>query len=149
MDLHAAVQAAGMAVFDEVWGMASGTMKKRGSSVVGARRELFRAICLSPLFFTSLSAGISPCITASDASGTGGAWATSSSLTDEGKNFVEAIHLLEEEGECAPILVISLFNGIGGAFRCYDVAGIPVAGESRSTSPVKPTGLQVKPGLQP
>lgn len=108
--------------------MASGTMKKRGSSVVGVRRELFRAICLSPLFFTSLSAGISPCITASDASGTGGAWATSSSLTDEGKNFVEAIHLLEEEGECAPILVISLFNGIGGAFRCYDVAGIPVAG---------------------
>ncbi len=117
-----------MAVFDEVWGMSSGTMKKRQSSAVGARRELFVAMCLSPLFFTSLGAGVAPCITASDASGTGGAWAISSSLTSEGKNFVEAISLLEDEGETAPILVISLFNGIGGAFRCYDVAGIPVAG---------------------
>ena len=116
-----------MAVFDEVWGMASGTMKKRQSSVAGARRELFVAMCLSPLFFTSLGAGVAPCITASDASGTGGAWAISSSLTSEGENFVDAIHLLEEEGDTAPILVISLFNGIGGAFRCYDVAGIPVA----------------------
>ena len=117
-----------MAIFDEVWGMSSGTMKKRKASVTGARRELILAMCLSPLFFTALGAGISPCITASDASGTGGAWATSTSLTPEGENFVEVVQLLEEEGEPAPILVISLFNGIGGAFRCYDVAGIPVAG---------------------
>lgn len=54
--------------------------------------------------------------------------AVASKLTAEGENFAEAVHLLEEEGECAPILVLSLFNGIGGAFRCYDVAGIPVAG---------------------
>ena len=116
-----------MAVFDEVWGMASGTMKKRGATVTGAWRELFRSLCLSPLYFTGLGAGIAPCITASDASGTGGAWAMATELTPEGENFVEAVHLLEEEGECAPILVISLFNGIGGAFRSYDVAGIPVA----------------------
>ena len=117
-----------MSIFDEVWGMSSGTMKKRGSSVLGARRELFLAICLSPLFFTSLGAGISPCISASDASGTGGAWALSSELSDEGKNFLTVSQMQEEETFVAPILVISLFNGIGGAFRCYDVAGIPVAG---------------------
>ena len=117
-----------MAIFDEVWGMASGTMKKRRASVVGARRELFRALCLSPLFFTSLGAGVSPCITASDASGTGGAWAISRTLTPEGENFVGVSQLQEQEGLPAPILVISLFNGIGGAFRAYDVAGIAVAG---------------------
>ena len=117
-----------MAVFDQVWGMASGTMKKKKATAVGSRRELFTAMCISPVLFTSLGAGISPCITASDASGTGGAWAVASKLTAEGENFAEAVHLLEGEGECAPILVLSLFNGIGGAFRCYDVAGIPVAG---------------------
>ena len=117
-----------MAIFDEVWGMSSGTMKKRKSSVIGARRELFLAISLSPLFFTSLGAGIAPCVSASDASGTGGAWALSKELTEEGKNFLAVSQLQEEETFVAPILVISLFNGIGGAFRCYDVAGIPLAG---------------------
>ena len=117
-----------MAIFDEVWGMASGTMKKRKASAAGARRELFGVICLSPLFFTFLGAGISPCITASDASGSGGAWAISRSLTSEGENFLGVSQLQEQEGAPAPILVISLFNGIGGAFRAYDVAGIPVAG---------------------
>ena len=62
-----------MAVFDQVWGMASGTMKKKKATAAGSRRELFTAMCISPVLFTSLGAGISPCITASDDSGTGGA----------------------------------------------------------------------------
>lgn len=117
-----------MSIFDQVWGMSSGTMKKRGATSRGARQELVLALCLSPLFFTSLSAGIPPCISASDASSTGGAWAIARNLTDEGENFLTVSQLLEDEVDPCPILVISLFNGIGGAFRCYDVAGIPVAG---------------------
>ena len=27
-----------------------------------------------------------------------------------------------------PVVVVSLFNGIGGAFRCYDIAGVRVLG---------------------
>ena len=29
---------------------------------------------------------------------------------------------------CIPVLLISLFNGIGGAFRCYDILGVEPLG---------------------
>ena len=62
-------------------------------------------------------------ITASDASNRGGAVGLSRSLTEPGTNFVR---LTIDPAKPKPInvLVISLFNGIGGAFRCCDLLGL-------------------------
>eukprot|EP00438_Fugacium_kawagutii_P011483 Skav211701 [mRNA] locus=scaffold1535:220625:222286:+ [translate_table: standard] len=57
---------------------------------------------------------------------TGGAVGVSWSLTPVGEEFLSV-----DDGEAptsAPILVISLFNGIGGAFRAYDLCGVEVQG---------------------
>jgi len=63
---------------------------------------------------TFLGAKISDKISASDASSTGGAVALSQQLTEQGKDFKIASQLAEDSPGLAPILIISLFNGIGG-----------------------------------
>ena len=62
--------------------------------------------------------------TASDASSTGGAVGLSRELTLSGQVF--AAMSLEGNAEVvqAPILVLSLFNGVGCCFRCYDLCGV-------------------------
>lgn len=82
----------------------------------------------SCLFHTFLGAQVSEVATASDASGTGGAVGKATMLTPEGTDFARSV--LEERGESVkvPVLVVSLLNGIGGAFRCYDVPGVVPAG---------------------
>ena len=49
-------------------------------------------------------------------------------LTPEGRNFLAAAQASDSKPEKAKILVISLFNGIGGAFRAYDLLGIACEG---------------------
>ena len=81
------------------------------------------AIALGMLFHTNLRAGLAPCTTASDASMTGGAVGMSETLTSAGKEFA----LVDEMTSGViriPVLVLSLFNGIGCAFRCYDACGV-------------------------
>ena len=73
---------------------------------------------------TNLRAQISSATPASDASATVGAVGKSTSLTTAGQEFAYADLKDRAEGVCAPILVLSLFNGIGCAFRCYDWCGI-------------------------
>lgn len=87
-----------------------------------AKLELFQLMAASCLLHTHLGAQISPYATASDASGTGGAIGVSRGLTSEGTDFV---HAASGHGpvKCSA-LVISLFNGIGGAFRAYDLCGV-------------------------
>ena len=65
-----------------------------------------------------------------DASERGGSVEVSDSLTGVGYDFIQACEKLDRNrGQTvAPILLVSLFNGIGGCFRCYDIAGVtPVA----------------------
>eukprot|EP00438_Fugacium_kawagutii_P001268 Skav224316 [mRNA] locus=scaffold227:472719:474416:+ [translate_table: standard] len=60
--------------------------------------------------------------TCSDASLTGGAVAVSTELDQSGVNFLSSqthCHAPEQ----VPVLLVSLFHGIGGSSRCYDVAG--------------------------
>ncbi len=92
-----------------------------------AKQELLNCVALVPLLHTFLGAPPADLITASDASSKGGAVGIARTLTEEGQNFVD--HSLSELGPVPiPVLVISLFNGIGGAFRCYDVLGVVPAG---------------------
>ena len=118
----------GMSILTEVWALTSGQMKKKGASIAECRRELMGLLLLSPLFHSFLGAAISPVITASDASTTGGACAVSRTLTPTGWDFFRAISVQDKNEKHSPILLVSLFNGIGGCFRCYDIAGISVMG---------------------
>ncbi len=117
-----------MGIFNDIWGMISGNLKKSRGSVQEVRRELFMAMCIVPLMHTFLGARVGNFISASDASSYGGAVAISHELTQQGKDFTAACKLAEDSPGLAPILVISLFNGIGGAFRCYDLIGITPMG---------------------
>lgn len=64
----------------------------------------------------------------SDASETGGAAARSTGLSWSGRSLATLLHSPEADPIPCSILVISFFNGIGGAFRLYDVLGIRVCG---------------------
>lgn len=92
------------------------------------RRELFACVAAIPLMHTNLRATISPVTTASDASSKGGAVGMSAELTEVGMDYVRGIQPRLEAITHAPILVISLFGGIGGSFRAYDLLGIEPCG---------------------
>ena len=45
-------------------------------------------------------------------------------LTEAGQEFAYADHSMQSGGQVLPILVLSLFNGIGCTFRCFDLLGV-------------------------
>ncbi len=110
-----------------IWDFISG--KRRGPTIeVRVREELLCCCMVFCLFHTHLGAGISTITTASDASSTGGAVGISTTLTAAGKSFVKVDKTGYGSIPQIPVLVLSLFNGIGGAFRAYDLCGVsPVA----------------------
>ena len=119
-----------MSCLDNIWKFIGGkTLGSQGIRLV--RQELWTCVCLAPLMCTSLSAKVANWITASDASQTGGAVGISHELTKEGRDLVHAVQLQKaptNEEQTIPILLVSLFNGIGGAPRSYNVLGLqPVA----------------------
>ena len=85
-------------------------------------------MCLTPLLGTDLGAKVANFITASDASMRGGAISISRTLASSGSDFVHSAKLAVDQCKKIPVLLISLFNGIGGAARCYDVLGVQVEG---------------------
>eukprot|EP00435_Cladocopium_sp_Y103_P022889 s2074_g5.t1 len=87
------------------------------------RREMFACMCALPLVHTFLGANISEVLTASDASHFGGAVGISRQLTSAGEDFVRST-LRPDPFLKSNIMVISLFHGIGGSFRTYDILGI-------------------------
>ncbi len=121
----------GMAGLHIVWKWISG--KTLNNKIrLKAREELLMTMMGSCLFHTNLSAQVSDIATASDASSTGGAVGLAKELSEEGKDFLNvSIPKQISEGRevvGADFIVLSLFNGIGGAFRVYDICGIsPVA----------------------
>ena len=113
-----------MCNFNRVWSVSSGKAKISAILKREVRAELFHAIFLGPLLFCHLGAKISPVITASDASESGGAVGYATSLSTQGEDYVHAASKSESNCTALPIMILSLFNGIGGAFRAYDIAGI-------------------------
>ena len=102
--------------------------KRRARLLPAVRRELFNCLLLLPLMRQDLRAELAEEVTCSDASLKGGASAVARELTPEGRNFLAAAQASDSKPEKAKILVISLFNGIGGAFRAYDLLGIACEG---------------------
>eukprot|EP00438_Fugacium_kawagutii_P023130 Skav208787 [mRNA] locus=scaffold931:260209:264566:- [translate_table: standard] len=112
---------AGMVVLRWVWQWVAGSKINRATRDK-SRLELFWLMCGSCLLHTNLRATVSPVASASDASGRGGAVGIARSLTQVGQDFVNAE--LSAEVPTHPALVVSLFNGVGGAFRTYDLCGV-------------------------
>ena len=103
----------GMSFFDDLWKFVSGTEK--GVKIeLKTRAELFGVMMAALMLRTNLRAEISPVTTASDASMTGGAVGRSDELTTEGATFASMDRRGLSTGKQIPVLVLSLFNGIGG-----------------------------------
>ena len=118
----------GMSLLHRIWKWISGK-KLGGKGVLRAREELLMCMMGSCIFHTYLGSKISEVASASDASGTGGAVGASDTLASEGADFLESVRRLESTPiQRANTLVISLFNGIGACFRCYDVLGVQPLG---------------------
>ena len=117
----------GMSFLESTWEYI-GSKRFSSTLVLKVRRELWDCICAAPLLHTNLAAEISRVVTASDASQTGGAVGIARNLTAEGQNFVEAELRQQTNQNQIPVLVVSLFHGIGGSFRCYDILGVSPVG---------------------
>lgn len=118
---------AGMAGLHWVWKYTSNRALSP-KQLVQVRRELCMLMAGSCLFHTFLGAGVSGVTTASDASGRGGAVGKSTWLSPVGQDFCRSLSVSSSGCRKVPILVISLFNGIGGAFRAYDLLGVEPMG---------------------
>ena len=119
----------GMSFVHKLWKLSSGTERVTEKLKQDVRAELLSLVCCCCLFHCNLGAGVSKNVICTDASEKAGAVEMSEELSTEGIDFLMATQTLEHcREEARPILLISLFNGIGGTFRCYDVIGIVPAG---------------------
>eukprot|EP00438_Fugacium_kawagutii_P033223 Skav231044 [mRNA] locus=scaffold446:243817:254709:+ [translate_table: standard] len=119
---------AGMAVLSRSWESVEARWPSR-NQIHRLHNELLGLICLAPILQCDLTATYDEVVTCSDASERGGAAALASSLTEAGERFSNLMSQPPLQAVELPILVISLFNGIGGAFRLYDILGIRVMGK--------------------
>eukprot|EP00435_Cladocopium_sp_Y103_P032808 s562_g8.t1 len=115
-----------MSILEMTWQLVGGSSKITQKLKASVRQELLMLVMMSPLFTCNLGAQVTKWVMASDASEAGGAIGVAKTLSISGKDFIGASESLDRfgGGDKLPILVLSLFNGIGGAFRAYDVAGI-------------------------
>ena len=113
-------------IFENMW---SWLVRIRGSSPIPhtVARELMMAICLLPLMRGDLRLPVSGLVTASDASLDGGAVCRSVRLTAFGVKAAELAKKRSVTSSDEKVLLISLFDGIGGARRCFDLLNLGVA----------------------
>lgn len=112
-----------MVLLDVTWGFIAG--QASGFAVEAKTRgELFGCCTLAMLMHTNLRAQVTEVTTASDASSTGGAVGKATALTRSGTEFVATDLSGHGVPRRIPVLLLSLFNGIGCAFRCYDLCGV-------------------------
>ena len=111
-----------MCLLEDTWKYTSS--KQFSSSLVRqVYRELFSCMCAVPYLHTYLGAKVGDIITASDASSTGGAVGISRTLEPQGMDYM-SVATTGRRTRRIPVMLISLFNGIGGAIRCYDILGL-------------------------
>eukprot|EP00435_Cladocopium_sp_Y103_P060375 s393_g22.t1 len=105
------------------------------------KAELLGLIFLSPLLQADLTSDYDNQVTCSDASEHGGACAVASTLSWSGRSLVGMKNDLRLQPLEFPLLIVSIFNGVGGPFRVYDILGIRPAG--RISVDISPTGNRV------
>lgn len=98
------------------------------TKVAQMEKEVLALMCLAPLLQVDMRCDYDGSFTCSDASEGGGAAALSKGLTWSGRSLVTFMSNPSLRPLPQPILLISIFNGIGGLFRIYDILGLDVAG---------------------
>eukprot|EP00435_Cladocopium_sp_Y103_P055228 s1339_g18.t1 len=116
-----------MSFFERTWELTGGKGFQQGIHAA-VKREFFFCLLSIPLMHCFLGATVGTVTTASDASSIGGAIGISKQLTPQGASFVKAALHNQLQPSNIPVLVISLFGGIGGAFRAYDLLGVSPLG---------------------
>ena len=111
-----------MSHFQATWEVLSRDRPRKAASDL-CRDELVFAMYGSCLMHTWLGMKIDDQVMCSDASLSGGAVAIAKKLEPEGRAFLFS-QQPSERAIPIPVLLISLFNGISGARRSYDVAGV-------------------------
>jgi len=100
---------------------------------VRARNELLKELqmllCLSTLLQMDMRSDYDELVTCSDASEQGGAAAASSGLSWSGRTLVNTLRDPLAAPIEVPVLVVSAFNGVGAAFRIYDILGVRPLGK--------------------
>eukprot|EP00435_Cladocopium_sp_Y103_P000336 s140_g1.t1 len=86
-------------------------------------RELGMLLCVAPILQSDMRAEYDEQVTCSDASEQGGASAASSKLSWSGHTLVNAMRNPALAPIDIPVIVVSAFNGVGGAYRVYDILG--------------------------
>ena len=115
-----------MSHFQAVWQLL-GRKKPKACLVDQTREELVFGLYGICLLHTWLGLRVDEKVMCSDASLDGGAVAIGESLEPMGKAFMSS-QQIDMRPKKIPVILISLFNGIGGARRSYDVAGVEVTG---------------------
>ena len=115
-----------MSHFQTIWQLLS-WQRPRKSMIDDAREELVFGMYGICLLHSWLGLRLDETVMCSDASMDGGAVAISRSLRPMGEAFLTS-QSPEARARRIPVVVISLFNGIGGARRAYDVAGVEPMG---------------------
>ena len=115
-----------MAHFQICWDFISGKIWGRNAEDA-VREELLGCVFGTMLYHTFLGARIDTNITCSDASQKGGAVAVATGLSDLGDSYLRSQESRFRPKKI-PVVVVSLFNGVGAVFRCFDIAGLELAG---------------------
>ena len=94
------------------------------------KAEFLALVCMAPVLHCNLGASISEHLICTDASEKAGSIEVAHELTAEGRDFLGGVESKKADIKDTPaeLLLISLFNGIGGAFRAYDLLGVEPAG---------------------
>ena len=92
-------------------------MRPSSKHVAILHQELCMLMCLGPLLQQDLTSEYDGQVSCSDASESGGACAISNGLSWSGRSLVGALNNPRLQAVECPILVVSFFNGVGGAFR--------------------------------
>ena len=116
-----------MATLSKCWNYTKQTQDRRRWWPT-VREELSMLLCITPLLHYDLRMRFSDTVTCSDASHYGGAVAVAHDLSCAGHSLANRAASESMEPHSAELLVISVFNGIGGAMRGYDLAGVRPSG---------------------
>ena len=119
-----------MSFFQRTWQFVSGKGRVTAQLRLAVRSEFLALVSISPLLRCFLGAEVSNFIICTDASESKGSIELARELTESGRDFLAASEQLENSRTkgCIPVLVVSLFNGIGGAFKSYDIIGVELMG---------------------
>ena len=115
---------AGFCLLQQSWQLVTKWPQKPKRWAPSLRAELLMCLSWLPLLQSDLRVAVDPLVTASDASLDGGAVCVGRRLTSAGRSAATSLLRQPSSVVAEGLLVISLFDGIGGARRALDVLGV-------------------------